>query len=107
MPWPLKVVDSFECRGPVRRPVQLLGAVNPYCALMAEKLGESVRRAGARSLPRIWFAGAKAIYLSGSGVATASYGLPDLGITCLEDVLVDVRRITRQVCVRLCLLQCL
>jgi methylisocitrate lyase len=39
-------------------------------------------------------AGAKALYLSGSGVATASYGLPDLGITSLEDVLVDVRRIT-------------
>src|SRR4051812_20872856 len=44
-----------------------------------------------------FLAGAQAIYLSGSGVATASYGLPDLGITGLEDVLVDVRRVTRRV----------
>ena len=61
----------------MRKPLQVLGAVNAYCALLAER------------------AGAKALYLSGSGVATASYGLPDLGITCLEDVLTDVRRITR------------
>lgn len=59
-----------------KNPAQLLGAVNPYCALLAEK------------------AGAKALYLSGSGVATASYGLPDLGITSLDNVLEDVRRIT-------------
>jgi len=62
--------------GRVRQPAQLLGAINPYAALLAEK------------------AGAKALYLSGSGVATASYGLPDLGITNLEDVLTDIRRIT-------------
>ena len=38
--------------------------------------------------------GAKAIYLSGSGVATASYGLPDLGITTMDNVVEDVKRIT-------------
>ncbi len=58
------------------RPLQLPGVINAYSAVMAER------------------AGFKAIYLSGSGVATASYGLPDLGITSLEDVLADVRRIT-------------
>jgi 2-methylisocitrate lyase-like PEP mutase family enzyme len=69
---------DFVCNsGAVRKPVQLLGAVNPYCALLAER------------------AGAKALYLSGSGVATASYGIPDLGVTNLNDVIEDVRRITR------------
>ena len=52
------------------------GVVNAYAAVTAERLGYS------------------ALYVSGSGVAAASYGLPDLGITSLEDVLVDVRRIT-------------
>ena len=48
-------------------------------------------------LRRSWFPpspGAKAIYLSGSGVATASYGLPDLGITTMDNVVEDVKRIT-------------
>jgi methylisocitrate lyase len=58
------------------RPLQLVGAINAYCALLAE-------RAGFRSL-----------YLSGAGVANASYGLPDLGLTTLNDVCEDVRRIT-------------
>lgn len=62
--------------GKVRKPLPILGTVNAYSALLAEK------------------AGAKAIYLSGSGVATASHGLPDLGITNLYDVTEDVRRIT-------------
>jgi len=62
--------------GPKRNPLQVLGAVNPYAAMLAQK------------------AGAKALYLSGSGVATSSYGVPDLGITDLHDVLEDVRRIT-------------
>lgn len=53
-----------------------MGAVNAYCAVLAEK------------------AGAKAVYLSGSGVATASFGLPDLGLTTLSEVAEDVRRIT-------------
>jgi len=57
-------------------PLQVVGTVNPYCALMAERVGH------------------QAIYLSGGGVANASYGLPDLGMTSLNDVLEDVRRIT-------------
>ncbi len=58
------------------RPLQVVGTVNAYCALLAERAGFS------------------AIYLSGAGVANASYGLPDLGMTSLNDVLDDVRRIT-------------
>jgi methylisocitrate lyase len=58
------------------RPLQVAGTVNAYSALLAEK------------------AGLKAIYLSGAGVANASFGLPDLGITSLNDVCEDVRRIT-------------
>ncbi len=58
------------------RPLQIVGTINPYCALMAKQLGH------------------QAIYLSGGGIANASYGLPDLGITTLNDVLIDVERIT-------------
>lgn len=58
------------------RPLQVIGVINAYAAILAEK------------------AGFKALYLSGSGVAVASYGLPDLGVTTLADVLVDVKRIT-------------
>lgn len=58
------------------RPLQLVGTINAYTALLAEQ------------------AGFRAIYLSGAGVANASFGLPDLGMTCLDDVLDDVRRIT-------------
>jgi methylisocitrate lyase len=57
-------------------PLQLVGTVNAYCARLAER------------------AGFKAIYLSGAGVANASFGLPDLGITTLNDVCEDTRRIT-------------
>jgi len=57
-------------------PLQLVGVTNPYHAVMAEATGF------------------KALYLSGSGVATASYGLPDLGMTTLDNVLEDVRRVT-------------
>lgn len=57
-------------------PLQIVGTVNAYCAMMAEKVGH------------------QAIYLSGGGVANASYGLPDLGMTTMNDVLEDVRRIT-------------
>ncbi|ELR8728036.1 methylisocitrate lyase [Vibrio vulnificus] len=57
-------------------PLQIVGTINPYCAMMAKSLGH------------------QAIYLSGGGIANASYGLPDLGITTLNDVLVDVERIT-------------
>jgi methylisocitrate lyase len=57
-------------------PLQLVGTVNAYCARLAER------------------AGFKAIYLSGAGLANASFGLPDLGITTLNDVCEDTRRIT-------------
>jgi methylisocitrate lyase len=58
------------------KPLQVVGAVNAYCAMMAERVGH------------------QAIYLSGAGVANASFGLPDLGMTSMNDVLEDVRRIT-------------
>ncbi len=58
------------------RPLQVVGTINAYAAMMAEKVGF------------------QAIYLSGAGVANSSYGLPDLGMTTLSDVLEDVRRIT-------------
>ncbi|MBI2293255.1 MAG: methylisocitrate lyase [Betaproteobacteria bacterium] len=57
-------------------PLPIVGTINPYCAMMAERVGH------------------KAIYLAGGGIATYSYGLPDLAITTLTDVLTDVRRIT-------------
>lgn len=57
-------------------PLKVVGTINAYTALMAEK------------------AGCKAIYLSGAGVANASFGLPDLGMTTANDVAEDVRRIT-------------
>ena len=57
-------------------PLQIIGAINANHALLAKR------------------AGFEAIYLSGGGVAAGSLGLPDLGITGLEDVLIDVRRIT-------------
>lgn len=60
----------------VENPLQIIGTVSAYSALQAEK------------------AGFKCIYLSGSGVAASSHGLPDLAITSLDDVLVDARRIT-------------
>jgi len=59
------------------RPLQVVGTINAYCALLAER------------------AGFQALYLSGAGVANASFGLPDLGITTLNDVCEDVRRITQ------------
>ena len=58
------------------KPLQIVGAINAYTALLAEKAGH------------------KAIYLSGGGVAASSLGVPDLGITTLQDVLIDVERIT-------------
>ena len=58
------------------RPLQVVGVINAYCARLAER------------------AGFRALYLSGAGVANASFGLPDLGMTSLSDVLEDARRIT-------------
>lgn len=57
-------------------PLQIVGAINANHALLAKR------------------AGFKAVYLSGGGVAAGSLGVPDLGITSLEDILIDVRRIT-------------
>jgi methylisocitrate lyase len=57
------------------RPLQIVGTINAYTALLAEKAGH------------------KAIYLSGAGVANASFGLPDLAMTTLNDVCEDIRRI--------------
>ncbi len=58
------------------KPLQIGGTINALCAMQAEA------------------AGFRAIYLSGAGVANASYGLPDLGVTSLSDVLIDAARIT-------------
>ena len=58
------------------KPLQVVGVINAYSALLAREVGF------------------RALYLSGGGVAASSLGVPDLGITTLEDVLVDVRRIT-------------
>ena len=58
------------------KPLQVVGTINAYCAMLAEDAGHD------------------AIYLSGGGVANASYGLPDLGITSLNDVITDVERIS-------------
>lgn len=58
------------------KPLQVLGTINAYSAMLAQ------------------CSGAKAIYLSGAGVANASYGIPDLGMTNLSEVLEDARRIT-------------
>lgn len=57
-------------------PLQIVGTINAYCALMAQQ------------------AGYQSIYLSGAGVANASFGLPDLGMTSMADVVVDIERIT-------------
>lgn len=57
-------------------PLQIVGAINAYTAMQAERAGH------------------QALYLSGGGVANASYGLPDLGMTSLNDVIADVDRIT-------------
>lgn len=57
-------------------PLQIAGTINAYTAMMATQVGH------------------KAIYLSGAGVANASFGLPDLGMTSLDNVLEDARRIT-------------
>lgn len=71
--------SQFRAAMKAESPLQLVGATNPYHAIMTRS------------------AGFKALYLSGSGVATASYGLPDLGMTTLDNVLEDVRRITSAV----------
>jgi methylisocitrate lyase len=66
----------FRAALQAERPLQVVGTINAFTALLAER------------------AGYKAIYLSGAGVANASFGLPDLGMTSLNDVCEDIRRIT-------------
>lgn len=66
---------SFRAALDAERPLQIVGTINAYSALLAEK------------------AGFRAIYLSGAGVANASFGLPDLAMTTLNDVCEDIRRI--------------
>lgn len=58
------------------KPLQIVGTINAYTAMMAQRVGH------------------QALYLSGAGVANASFGLPDLGMTSLNDVCEDIRRIT-------------
>ena len=66
----------FRAAVAAERPLQIVGAINAYHARLAERSGY------------------RAIYLSGGGVAASSLGLPDLGISNLDDVLTDIRRIT-------------
>jgi methylisocitrate lyase len=68
--------EKFRTALKSESPLQIIGTINANHALLAKR------------------AGYRAIYLSGGGVAAGSLGVPDLGITTLEDVLVDVRRIT-------------
>lgn len=68
--------QRFRAALAAEKPLQVIGAINANHALLAQR------------------AGFKALYLSGGGVAAGSLGLPDLGINTLEDVLIDVRRIT-------------
>ncbi len=69
----------FRAALKAEKPLQIIGAINAYHAMLATQ------------------SGFKALYLSGGGVAAGSLGLPDLGISTLEDVLIDVRRITDRV----------
>lgn len=66
----------FRAAVAAEQPLQVVGAITAYAARMAERVGY------------------KAIYLSGGGVAANSLGMPDLGISTMEDVLTDIRRIT-------------
>mgnify|MGYP001791846855 CR=1 FL=1 len=68
--------QRFRIALETERPLQIVGAINAYTAMMAEQTGY------------------RALYLSGAGVANASYGLPDLGMTSLENVVEDASRIT-------------
>ena len=76
---PLSPGARFRAALAAERPLQIAGAINAYAALLAQR------------------AGFRALYLSGAGVANHSYGLPDVGLTELADVVIDVRRIARRV----------
>src|SRR5258707_1662113 len=67
---------KFRAALAAEKPLQVVGAINAYTARLAEATGF------------------RALYLSGGGVAANSLGVPDLGISTMEDVLIDVRRIT-------------
>jgi methylisocitrate lyase len=67
---------KFRAAVQAEKPLQVIGTINAYHARLAERVGY------------------RAIYLSGGGVAAGSLGLPDLGVSTLDDVLTDVRRIT-------------
>jgi len=71
--------QKFRAALAAESPLQIVGAINAYAALLAER------------------AGFRALYLSGAGVANHSYGWPDTGKTELADVLIDARRITQRV----------
>lgn len=68
--------NRFRAALELENPLQIVGVINAYAAILAQQTGF------------------RAVYLSGAGVANASFGLPDLGITSLNDVLEDVRRVT-------------
>lgn len=76
---PISPGGRFRLALKEEKPLQIMGTVNAYAAMMAERVGY------------------RALYLSGAGVANYSYGLPDLGLTSLDDVLTDLRRITSAV----------
>jgi methylisocitrate lyase len=76
---PLSAGARFRAAVKAERPLQVIGAINAYHARLAQATGY------------------RAIYLSGGGVAAGSLGMPDLGISTMDDVLTDVRRIT-EVC---------
>lgn len=72
----MSAAAKFRAALDKEKPLQIVGAVNAYTAMLAER------------------AGFRALYLSGAGVANASFGLPDLAMTTLNDVCEDIRRIT-------------
>jgi methylisocitrate lyase len=73
---PISPGSRFRAALREEKPLQVVGAINAYAARLAQRTGF------------------KALYVSGGGVAAGSLGVPDLGITAMEDVLTDVRRIT-------------
>ena len=76
MPIPTSPGAKFRAALEIERPLQVVGAITAYAARLAEATGF------------------KALYLSGGGVAANSLGFPDLGISSMDDVLIDIRRIT-------------
>ncbi|HEX6397518.1 MAG TPA: methylisocitrate lyase, partial [Steroidobacteraceae bacterium] len=75
-PAPLSAGAKLRAALAAEKPLQVVGAINAYAARLAEATGF------------------RALYLSGGGVAANSLGLPDLGISTMDDVLIDIRRIS-------------